>query len=172
MGNQKNGKARVKFYYNRASRKASLTVYEQGALLLLSSSLQRILRVRSHTLVGPRHYAGDFIMDLNEDSKSVYIYSDLVSARPVGDTMAPLLRIVPMSDKKQEVVHYSFAKPHLYPTEPFPVQHYGDIINDRPRQDDLIQQWEYHRDTSLSPQAPRPLLNLQDGVSHPFCGKQ
>ena len=119
MGNQKNGKARVKFYYNRASRKASLTVYEQGALLLLSSSLQRILRVRSHTLVGPRHYAGDFIMDLYADFRSVYIYSDLVSARPVGDTMAPLLRIVPMSDKKQEVVHYTFAKPHYIPLNRF-----------------------------------------------------
>lgn len=116
---KKNGKARVKFYYNRTSKKASLTVYEQGALLRLSSSLQRILTLRSHTLVGPRHYAGDFIMDLNEDSKSVYIYSDLVSARPVGDTMAPLLRIVPMSDKKQEVVHYTFAKPHYIPLSCF-----------------------------------------------------
>ena len=94
-------------------------MYEQGALLRLSSSLQRILSVRSHTLVGPRHYAGDFIMDLNEDLKSVYIYSDLVSARPVGDTMAPLLRIVPMSDKKQEVVHYTFAKPHYIPLSCF-----------------------------------------------------
>ena len=63
LGNRKNGKARVKFYYNTQlwqRSEASLTVYEQGALLRLSSSLQRILSVRSHTLIGPRHYAGDF----------------------------------------------------------------------------------------------------------------
>lgn len=77
-------------------------------MLRMSSSLQRILSLRSHTVVGPGHYAGNFIMDLNEDFKSVYVYCDLVSARQVGDTMAPLLRIVPMKDKKREVV-----TPHL-----------------------------------------------------------
>lgn len=105
---QENGKAKIKFYYNKASKIASLTLYEHGGMLRMSSSLQRILSLRSHTVVGPGHYAGNFIMDLNEDFKSVYVYCDLVSARQVGDTMAPLLRIVPMKDKKREVV-----TPHL-----------------------------------------------------------
>ena len=81
----------------------------------MSSSLQRILILSSHTVVGPGHYAGHFIMDLNEDFKSVYVYCDLVSARQVGDTMVPLLRIVPMKDKKREVVHHIFEKLHYIP---------------------------------------------------------
>lgn len=115
VGNQDDGKAKIMFYYNKASKKASLTVYEHGGTLHVSSSLQRILSLSSNTVVGPGHYEGNFIMDLNENFKSVYVYCDLVSARQVGDTMAPLLRIVPMKDKKREVVHHIFEKPHYIP---------------------------------------------------------
>ena len=52
LGNQDNGKAKIKFYYNKASKKASLTLYEHGGMLRMSSSLQRILSLSSHTVVG------------------------------------------------------------------------------------------------------------------------
>ena len=97
LGNQKNGHPRVKLYYNKASKQASLTIYESKGQLRLSSSLQRILGIKADNIAGPGSVKGSYIMDLNEDFKSVYVYSDLVSPRPVGDTMAPLLRIVPMS---------------------------------------------------------------------------
>ena len=59
-------------------------------------------------------------MDLNEDFKSVYVYSDFVSPRPVGDTMAPLLRIVPMSEKKKELVYRLYEKPLYVPLSRLP----------------------------------------------------
>lgn len=119
LSNRPNGKHKVKFYYNKASKKVAVSVYEDGGLLHMSSSLQRILGLNLQVLSGAGRYEGDFIMDLNEDFKSVYVYCDLVSARQVGDTMAPLLRIVPMVDKKKEVVHRIFEKPHYIPLSRF-----------------------------------------------------
>ena len=121
LGQQKNGKPKVKFFYNRASRKISAAIYEPSAIMFLSTTLQRILSFRSSRHVGPGRMTGDFQMDLNEDFKSIYVYSDLVSARPVGDTMAPLLRIVPTTDKKQETVHYIYEKPHYMPLSRFQI---------------------------------------------------
>ena len=117
--NTKKEKKKVRFYYNKAAKKASVILYEDGSFLTLSPSLQRILGFTSARFEGRGHYASDFIMDLNEDFKSVYIYCDLVSARPVGDTMAPLLRIVPMLNRKKEVVHHIYEKPHYIPMSRF-----------------------------------------------------
>lgn len=42
----------------------------------------------------------------------MYAYYDLVRPREVGDVMAPLLRIVPSTNKTQDVLHHIFEKPH------------------------------------------------------------
>lgn len=41
-------------------------------------------------------YTGTYTLDLNIGFYSLYIYCDLVRARPIGDVMAPLLRSVPI----------------------------------------------------------------------------
>ena len=119
LGAGDNGKVRVKFYYNRATKKVSMTLYEKSGVITFSSSLQRILGFSLHTFTGPGHFASEFIMDLNEDFKNVFVYSDLVSPRMVGDTMAPLLRIVPMSERKSQIVYRIYEKPHYVPLSRF-----------------------------------------------------
>jgi hypothetical protein len=39
-------------------------------------------------------YVGEFTLDLHHGFYSLYIYCDLVRARPIGDSMSPLLRTV------------------------------------------------------------------------------
>ena len=119
VGIQENGKSRLKFYYNRASKKVSLTIYEKDGVLRLSQSLQRILSLPSGIFTGPGSFVSKFSMDLNEDFKSVYVYCDLVSPRMVGDTMAPLLRIVPLSERKAQIVYHMYEKPHYVPLSRF-----------------------------------------------------
>ena len=116
IGFQDNNKSKLKFYYNRASKKVSLHLYETGSILYLSSRLQRILGQETHTFAGKTHQEAQYMMDLNEDFKSVYVYCDLVAAHPVGDVLAPLLRIVPSSTiQKEELVHRVYEKPHYFP---------------------------------------------------------
>ena len=53
LGNQKNGHPIVKFYYNKASKKASLAIYESKGQLRLNKNLQRILGINADKITGP-----------------------------------------------------------------------------------------------------------------------
>ncbi|KAL8583047.1 hypothetical protein ACOMHN_051211 [Nucella lapillus] len=55
------------------------------------------------------------MMDLNQSFKSIFIYCDLPSPRPVGDVMAPLLRTLPVIPHDTEVYHQIYVKPHYVP---------------------------------------------------------
>ena len=46
-----------------------------------------------------------------QDFTAIYCYSDIVSLQNVGDTRAPLLRIVPVTGKVGHVVYHSFDSP-------------------------------------------------------------
>ena len=59
------------------------------------------------------------MVDIHEDYKSMFIYCDLVTPRPVGDVMVPLLRTLPMVDQKREVIHAIFDRPHYIPLSRF-----------------------------------------------------
>ena len=65
--------------------------------------------------MGNGHFSGQKIIDLHKDFYSVFVYSDLVEQRPVGDAVVPLLRSVPVIDKKADAVHYNFEKPQYIP---------------------------------------------------------
>lgn len=101
--------------YERASKTTLLRIHEENTMIRMSPVLQRVLGFSKNTFLGKGEYYSTTAVDLNENFKSAYVYCDLVSPRPVGDVMAPLLRIVPMTEKTQDVVHYIFEKPHYIP---------------------------------------------------------
>ena len=105
---------RVKFHYNAASKKASVTLYEDSGVMRLSDDLYHILKLPS-TVTGVGTFEAEHMMDLDQSFKSVFVYSDLVHPRPVGDVVVPLLRTLPPIDKTQETVHHLFEKPHYIP---------------------------------------------------------
>ena len=51
---------------------------------------------------------GDSIIDLRRGFESLYVYSSIVETRIVGDKIAPLLRIVPISGRHGEMVTARF----------------------------------------------------------------
>lgn len=108
-------RGKLKFYYDRASRKASVNVYEKGGVIILSPVLQRLLSMDTDTMWGPKRFEGKGIVDLHRDFYAVYVYCDLVEQRPVGDAMVPLLRVVPTSEKKAGIVYHNFEKPQYIP---------------------------------------------------------
>ena len=112
LGKLDNGKPRVKFYYNRASKQMSFSMFERRSILQMSPKLQRILSLPTDIASAPGRYEGIVMMDLNEDVGSVFVYCDLVHPRQIGDAMGPLLRIVPTENKTSDFVHRIFEKPH------------------------------------------------------------
>ena len=110
----------VKFYYNPATRRASITMFMENTSLQLSPALMDILGISPETVVtGVGKYFGTHSMDLDQNVKSIFVYTDLVQPRPVGDVVVPLLRTLPPVDKEKETMHYMFEKPHYMPLARF-----------------------------------------------------
>lgn len=112
-------KKRIRFYYNSATKKTSFTLYEHGAQITMSQTLKNILGFSKTIFYGSGSDSATRLMDLSQDFKSVFVYCDLVSPRPVGDVMVPLLRTLPPMDKTRETVHHVFEKPHYVPLTRF-----------------------------------------------------
>ena len=49
---------------------------------------------------------------VENELKTVFVYCDLVSSRPVEDVMVPLLRAVPVMEKSSNSVFRIYDKPH------------------------------------------------------------
>lgn len=61
------------------------------------------------------HFESPFIADPHADFKLLNIYSDIVELQIVGDTVAPLLRALPVKGKDGDLTHEVFDRPHYIP---------------------------------------------------------
>ena len=104
----------IKFKYNSYTKRVSVFLYKKNAKsqLILSDALKEILGFNQDMLTGKRLLTADRAMDLDQRVKSIFVYTDLVQRRPVGDAVVPLLRTLPPVDKSKETMHYLFEKPH------------------------------------------------------------
>src|SRR6218665_2460593 len=55
--------------------------------------------------------------DVNRGFTSMYLYCDVLEHFPVGDTKAPLLRIVPLTGKSNDILHNIYEKPISVPLQ-------------------------------------------------------
>lgn len=102
----------LKFIFNRANKKVSVSVYEPFTKVSFSEALQDILGMPDKSIIGDGTFHGTDMVDPDRDLKSVYVYCDLVASRPVGDVLVPLLRTVPIINKEHFVVFREYIKPH------------------------------------------------------------
>lgn len=115
LGHKKSGKSRLRFYYNRASKVTSFTIYERESTLKLSERLREILSLKRSFYHGGKTYVAKRPTDVNLDLKAIFVYCDLVRPRPVGDTSVPLLRTLPSAENSPDLVHVTYVKPHYIP---------------------------------------------------------
>ena len=80
------------FHYDRLTRRVTIKVPRHGCVLV-SEHLAHVLGFGSRTYFTETS-VGDFVMDVFGDVYSVYVYTDAVQDRRVGDMHAPLLRCV------------------------------------------------------------------------------
>lgn len=62
-------------------------------------------------------FVGDNACDVNRGFCSLYVYCNVLEQVPVGDTKAPLLRIVNVSGKSGDSVRTTYAKPVYIPLQ-------------------------------------------------------
>lgn len=109
------GKKHENFFrirYDDASKKVSLDV-NKGVTITLSESMKSMLGMDQRCL-GEGFHDAPFIIDVNQGFYSLYVYCDLVQPRVVGDSLVPLLRIVPVSGKTGQTLTKTYENIHYH----------------------------------------------------------
>lgn len=106
----RNGFDYVSFSYNKRTRRCSIKT-TKSVYFDFSNNLKHLLGFDQKQLCNSDCTA-KYPMDINKGFNSFFIYTDIISPVIVGDTCAPLLKIVPTKGAYGEVIHDSFDRLH------------------------------------------------------------
>jgi hypothetical protein len=107
-----------RFNYITSKNRVSM-VLQPGANIILDELLQNVLGFSRNKISNyyaiPKTYVGDLAADLSGGLHGLYVYCDVLENVPVGDSLAPLLRIVDTDGKNGENLHRVFNPPRYLP---------------------------------------------------------
>lgn len=110
------------FEYNHFTKRVTATI-PVGANVNFSLALCAILGLgpRQNPIANNEESAIQWraanACDINRGFSSMYVYCNLLEHVPVGDTKAPLLRIVHLAGKSGETINTSYEKPYYVPLQ-------------------------------------------------------
>ncbi|GFT09434.1 uncharacterized protein NPIL_343481 [Nephila pilipes] len=76
--------------------------------------LRDLLGFKNSTLHGGTHIS-DYQVELDGGITEIYVYSDIIESHFVGDTIAPLLRIIPVMSTKEDQIVVNYQRPLYFP---------------------------------------------------------
>ncbi|GFR34060.1 uncharacterized protein TNCT_592361, partial [Trichonephila clavata] len=80
----------------------------------LQDGLRDLLGFKKSTLHGGTHIS-DYPLELDGGITEIYVYSDIIESHFVGDTIAPLLRIIPVMSTKEDQIVLKLPKTAVFP---------------------------------------------------------
>jgi len=108
------------FSYDEKTQKVNAKLYI-GNIFSFSKNICYLLGISDttyvRTTVNGSIWIADERCDIGRGYESLYVYCDVLEHVPVGDTTAPLLRVVGVSGKQCEVVRQIFDKPLYVPVQ-------------------------------------------------------
>lgn len=87
----------------------------KGFVVRLSDTVTKLLGLPWRTFYTCHRTAGEPLVNIKRDLESLFVYCDLVEHQIVGDTMVPLLRIVPVRGKMGDYVTKTYENVHYVP---------------------------------------------------------
>lgn len=111
-----------KLKYNEISKRVHFSMY-RSQVINFSQSLATILGLGNKQVPSQAKdeetwsWTGNRVSDITRGINSIFIYCDLLEHVPVGDTKAPLLRIIDARGENGETVHRSFDEPRYVPLQ-------------------------------------------------------
>ena len=110
-----------KFKFYQSKRKVAIQLSPHGSIRF-DDHLSNILGFPANEDIVNHGNAVNVIVaertcNLNTGVQSVYVYCDVLENVPVGDTQAPLLRIVETSSIHGDIVHVNFDPPRYIPVQ-------------------------------------------------------
>ena len=88
------------------------TIIEREAEEVTSSSVDDVHPSDSSY---PFHIEADDVVNMTQGFNTLYVYTDIVESRIVGDTLAPLLRTLPISGRHGDILSDRFTNIHYVP---------------------------------------------------------
>ncbi|CAB4044432.1 Hypothetical predicted protein [Paramuricea clavata] len=111
----KETQTKVKFSYNRSSRKVLIDV-KHGTNVWFPGELATVLGFNQDTII-EKKTSSPYAADINGGFSSMYVYTDIVDAQFVGDVKVSLLRIVNIEGEYGNTVHTSFRNLQYVPVK-------------------------------------------------------
>jgi hypothetical protein len=109
--------------YSPVSRKVAVTVHPNQTLTW-SREIAQILGLgpKQMKMINPSNENAVVIKaqrtsDIGNGVNSLYVYTDIISPVPVGETVAPLLRIVDTRGEHGETIHRYYDRPRYVPVQ-------------------------------------------------------
>ena len=112
----------TKFKYNPITKRLNADIHK-GTSIHFSPALCAMLGLGArqspiiNTDDAPLQWRAANACDINRGFSSIYVYCNVLEHIPVGDTKAPLLRIVHLSGKSGDNVHVIYEKPLYVPLQ-------------------------------------------------------
>ncbi|GFX28682.1 uncharacterized protein TNCV_4860461 [Trichonephila clavipes] len=103
---------RFTIIYNKATKRVKINAV-QGSSLHLENLGELLGFKRNAIIIG--NMKSEFVADAWSNFSVFYVYSDLISPQIVGDTQAPLLRIVRTKGKDGEKISHYYDRPQYLP---------------------------------------------------------
>lgn len=111
---------KINFTYNKHTKKVKINLKGNARVELLPG-LAECLGFQPCLLANEEYPARDSlsityespaIADPHSDLKLLYIYNDIAEPQIVGDTVAPLLRVITVKGQDGDMIHEMFDRPH------------------------------------------------------------
>ena len=93
-------------YYDKVRNKTFLNVRQPRTAINFSNIVCQILGLRVGHFYKTGKHGGLYVPDINRGMSSLYVYANVAEPRPVGDMLAPLLRVIPMDSATRTGVKY------------------------------------------------------------------
>jgi len=111
------------FRYTSIDQKVYLTM-QPAMTVVLSEKLAKVLGMEMHVDLSAHESTSSYMIaegyekaKMEDELHALYVYCDVLECVPVGDTLAPLLRIVEVSGSRDEMVHIQFDQPRYIPIQ-------------------------------------------------------
>ncbi|GFS36565.1 uncharacterized protein TNIN_389301 [Trichonephila inaurata madagascariensis] len=98
--------------YNKATKRVKINAIPGSSLHL--ENLGELLGFKCNAII-TGNMKSEFVADAWSNFSVFYVYSDLISPQIVGDTQAPLLRIVRTEDQDGETISQYYDRPQYLP---------------------------------------------------------
>ncbi|GFR21783.1 uncharacterized protein TNCT_308631, partial [Trichonephila clavata] len=91
------------------NKKVKIHIPDTSAVTF-QDGLKDLLELKQSTLHGGTHIS-DYQLELDGGITEIYVYTDIIESHFVGDTIAPLLRIIPVMSTKEDQIVINYQRP-------------------------------------------------------------